>query len=220
MFISYNEACARDCSTLERDLELCEKAGFDYIEIRLDMLGEYLKHHTVEQLQAFFKTSRLKPHAFNALYLYPEFLGENDDEARQKALLEEFRLGCEVGRAIGSHYFIIVPPLQRDPAGGPYMGAWEDTFANCVRILRELSDRAQAYLSQLSVCFVVPKHTKEWSTHGKHSKTRREQLSADSIPWIRLPGESIETGAKDRSPALGPDGETDAEVAERAGGTL
>lgn len=151
MFISYNEACARDCSTLERDLELCEKAGFDYIEIRLDMLGEYLKHHTVDQLQAFFKTSRLKPHAFNALYLYPEFLGENDDEARQKALLEEFRLGCEVGRAIGSHYFIIVPPLQRDPAGRPYMGAWEDTFANCVRILRELSDRAQAY--DMNLCF-------------------------------------------------------------------
>ena len=106
MFISYNEACARDCSTLEQDLVLCEKAGFDYIEIRLDMLTDYLKRHTVEELAAFFCTSRLKPHAFNALYLYPEFLSEGDDEARQKELLEEFRLGCEVGRAIGSHYFI------------------------------------------------------------------------------------------------------------------
>ena len=28
MFISYNEACARDCSTLEQHLVLCEKAGF------------------------------------------------------------------------------------------------------------------------------------------------------------------------------------------------
>ena len=101
MFISYNEACARDCSTLEQDLVLCEKAGFDYIEIRLDMLTDYLKRHTVEELAAFFCTSRLKPHAFNALYLYPEFLSEGDDEARQKELLEEFRLGCEVGRAIG-----------------------------------------------------------------------------------------------------------------------
>ena len=40
MKTSYNEACARDCSTLEQDLSLCEKAGFDYIEIRLDMLSE------------------------------------------------------------------------------------------------------------------------------------------------------------------------------------
>lgn len=70
MFISYNEACARDCSTLEQDLVLCEKAGFDYIEIRLDMLTDYLKRHTVEELAAFFCTSRLKSHAFNALYLY------------------------------------------------------------------------------------------------------------------------------------------------------
>mgnify|MGYP001516081172 CR=1 FL=1 len=40
MFISYNEACARDCSTLEQDLVLCEKAGFDYIEIRGIFLHE------------------------------------------------------------------------------------------------------------------------------------------------------------------------------------
>lgn len=50
MKTSYNEACARDCSTLEKDLALCEKAGFDYIEIRLDLLRGWLKEHTVEQL--------------------------------------------------------------------------------------------------------------------------------------------------------------------------
>ena len=41
MKTSYNEACGRDCSTLEQDLELCEQAGFDYIEIRLDLLRGY-----------------------------------------------------------------------------------------------------------------------------------------------------------------------------------
>ena len=46
MKISYNEATAKGCSSLALDLELCEKAGFDYIEIRLDMLGDYLKEHT------------------------------------------------------------------------------------------------------------------------------------------------------------------------------
>lgn len=107
---------------------LCEKAGFDYIEIRLDMLTDYLKRHTVEELAAFFCTSRLKPHAFNALYLYPEFLSEGDDEARQKELLEEFRLGCEVGRAIGSHYFIIVPPLQRDRQAARIQAAGKTHF--------------------------------------------------------------------------------------------
>lgn len=151
MLISYNEACARDCSTLEQDLALCEKEEFDCIEIRLDMLADYLTRHSLTELAAFFKTSRLRPHAFNALYLYPEFLSGRDDPARQAALLSEFRLGCEAGRAIGSEYFIIVPPLQRDPLGGPYTGRWEDTFADCVRILRELSDRAVPY--NIKLCF-------------------------------------------------------------------
>ena len=53
MKISYNEATAKGCSSLALDLELCEKAGFDYIEIRLDMLGDYLKEHTVEELASF-----------------------------------------------------------------------------------------------------------------------------------------------------------------------
>lgn len=151
MLISYNEACARDCSTLEQDLELCERVGFDCIEIRLDMLADYLTRHSVEDLAALFQSSRLRPHAFNALYLYPEFLSESDDAARREALLAEFRLGCEVGRAIGSHHFIVVPPLQRDPNGGPYTGAWEHTFANCVRILEQLSLMAEPYA--MNLCF-------------------------------------------------------------------
>jgi len=151
MKISYNEACARDCSTLEKDLALCEAAGFDYIEIRFDMLTAYLKDHTVEELAAFFRTSRLRPHAFNALYLYPEFLSDRDDPQRQKELLGEFELACSVGEAIGSHYLIVVPPLQRDPNGGPYVGDPEDTFRQCVRILKDLGARAKD--RGMNLCF-------------------------------------------------------------------
>ena len=151
MLISYNEACARDCSTLEQDLELCERTGFDCIELRLDMLRDYLTRHTVNELVAFFRTSRLRPHAFNALYLYPEFLGPEDDPGRQAALLEEFELGCQVGKTIGSRYFIVVPPLQRNSDGGPYLGRWEDTYASCVRILSRLSDLAWPY--GMNLCF-------------------------------------------------------------------
>ncbi len=151
MKISYNEATAKDCSSLALDLELCEKAGFDYIEIRLDMLSDYLKEHTVEELAAFFRTSRIKPHAMNALYLYPEFLGERDDPERREALLAEFRMGLEVSKAIGGHHFIIVPPLQRDPAGGPFVGTREETYENCVRILGKLGEMAEEY--QVNLCF-------------------------------------------------------------------
>ncbi|WP_367568092.1 sugar phosphate isomerase/epimerase family protein [Lacrimispora sp.] len=151
MKLSYNEATAKGCSDLLTDLELCEKAGFDYIEIRLDMLEEYLREHTVGELAKFFKTSRLKPHAMNALYLYPEFLSDSDDAEKQRELMNEFLFGCEVSKAIGSHYFIIVPPLQRDPLGGPFIGDKEKTFADCVRILSKLSDIAEYY--DINLCF-------------------------------------------------------------------
>ena len=151
MKISYNEATAKGCSSLALDLELCEKAGFDYIEIRLDMLGDYLKEHTVEELAAFFRASRLKPHAMNALYLYPELFGDHDDPGRRDALLAEFQPGVDVCKAIGSHYFIIVPPLQRDPNGGPFVGAREETFENCVRILKKLGEMARPY--DVNLCF-------------------------------------------------------------------
>lgn len=151
MKIAYNEATAKGCSSLQNDLELCEKEGFDFIEIRMDMLQDYLKEHTVAELADFFKSSGLKPHAINALYLYPEFLSEEDDRQRQEELLAEFTLGCEVGSAVGSGYYIIVPPLQRDPQGGPFIGTPGEIRKNCVRILKQLGRLAAPY--GMNLCF-------------------------------------------------------------------
>lgn len=151
MKISYNEATALGCSTLEKDLELCEKAGFDFIEIRYDMLVEYLKTHTPLDLKNFFDKSHLKPHAFNAMYTYPELFSEKDDPAKQDAFMQQFLLGCAVGQVIDNHHTIVVPPLQRDPNGGPFIGTEEETFQNCVRILTKLSDIAKIY--GMKLCF-------------------------------------------------------------------
>lgn len=151
MKISYNEATGRDCSSLKLDLELCERAGFDFIEIRLDMLREYLKENKLEELISFFKTSHMKPHAINALYLYSDFLSEKDDAKKQQTLMEEFQWGCEIANAINSHYFIVVPPLQPDPKGGAFVGCWEETQRNCVRILKKLGRLAEAY--DINLCF-------------------------------------------------------------------
>ncbi len=53
--LGYNEATCKENSTVENDLLLCEKYGYDYIELRLDMLQEYLKTHTVDDLKAFLQ---------------------------------------------------------------------------------------------------------------------------------------------------------------------
>lgn len=147
MKISYNEACARDCSTLRQDLELCEKAGFDFIEIRLDMLRKYLETGTAEELRAFFDKSHLKPHAFNAVYLQPNLLQEGEPDEENQAM-KDFFLACETGRIIGSHEIIIVPPL--DPSG-IFTGDVETAEEDCVRMLKKLSSLARPY--GMKLCF-------------------------------------------------------------------
>ncbi len=151
MYISYNEACGLGCSTLEEDLELCEKEGFDYIEIRFDMLMKYLKTHTSDQLAEFFSTHHLKPHAFNALYLYPEFLRENDDSRRQTFLMGQFLYACEIGKKIGCHHMIVVPPFLDEENYVPFPGTEEEKNSNCVRMLRELGPIAKRY--DMNLCF-------------------------------------------------------------------
>ena len=65
--LGYNEATCKAQSSVELDLRLCEQYGYDYIELRLDMLKDYFKTHTVEDLKAFFAASHLKPFALNSI---------------------------------------------------------------------------------------------------------------------------------------------------------
>ncbi|WEV68798.1 sugar phosphate isomerase/epimerase [Bifidobacterium sp. ESL0775] len=146
MKIGFNEATARDCSDLQTDLELAEKYGFDAIEIRLDMLRNYLKDHSVDELADFFKHSRVRPHAMNALYIYEDLFTDHDDPAKHQEVMDDFQLGCETAQRIGSKTFIVVAPLHRNPeVEGIYDTPWETIFANCVRILKKLGDMAAKY---------------------------------------------------------------------------
>lgn len=155
MKTSFNEATASGCSTLERDLELCEANGFDYIEIRGDMLLDYLQNHTVEDLRQFFAKGRLKPHAINALYVYPDmFHPEKADKERDRALMAYFLACCHVSQAIGNKHFIVVPHLlddagsiylPHDPQTMDYPDDMEKVMRDSVRILRTLAAAAVPY---------------------------------------------------------------------------
>ncbi len=150
MKIGFNESTALGCSTLEKDLELCDKVGFDFIEIRLDMLRDYLEHHSVKDLQHFFENHAIKPHAFNALYTYKELFSENDVSARRDALMDNFLLGCKTAQEIGSHEFIIVPPMSAD-ASIPYVDTKNNIKVDCVRIFRKLAGIAADF--GVNLCF-------------------------------------------------------------------
>ncbi len=139
--LGYNEATCMKKSSVEMDLELCEKYGYDYIELRLDMLKEYFKTHTVEDLQDYFATHNIKPFAFNSI----EDINFCD-EKQWKELKELFLFGCEVAQKIQNPYIIVVPTVRE----GMEKLTEEEVFNDSVKVLNELADLAEPYGVKLS----------------------------------------------------------------------
>ena len=141
MKLCINEATCKENSSLELDLQLCEKYKYDYIEIRLDMLKEYLKTHTVEDLQNFFKTSHVQPYAFNSIedinFCTPE---------QEQQMIELFTFACKMGAAINCPYIIVVPTVSDDmPDKSP-----AEIFDDSTAMLKRLSDIAKPYNMKLA----------------------------------------------------------------------
>jgi len=151
MKISYNPACTLHNATLEQELMLCEENGFDFIELRIDKLKDYLRSHTREELQAFFRKSRIKPCTMVGIHAYKELFSSCDEEERQKKFLDEFRFGCEILCAVGARNMIVVPPLFGEEECREYTDSWEKRREDNVRIFKELSKMAEAYNVNLGI---------------------------------------------------------------------
>jgi 2-keto-myo-inositol isomerase len=127
MKLGFNEATCMKRSSVEQDIRLCEKYGYEYIELRLDMLKKYFENHTINDLVSFFASSRIKPYAFNSI--------ENINfctEAQWDDLVSLFTFGCETAQAIGNPYIIVVPTMGNDM----YLKAKNEVFDDSVTVLR------------------------------------------------------------------------------------
>lgn len=133
MKLGFNEATALQCKgqSLEQDLELCERLGFDYIELRGDCIRSYLTRHTLEELAAWFQGHRLKPWAYNTL----EFFNLRDEAGTQE-IDEHVDFIIEVCRAVGMQLLIAVPTFHLDQP----LSKGEIREATVTR-LREIADR-------------------------------------------------------------------------------
>lgn len=132
MKLGFNEATALKCKgqSLMADLEMCEKYGFDYIEIRFDCAREYLKEHTLEELAKWFCTHRLKPWAYNTL----EYFNQRDPQG-EKEIDEHVDFIIRVCRAIDMPMLITVPTFDvKDLTVG-------EIREEAVKRLRYLSDK-------------------------------------------------------------------------------
>ncbi|VBB07253.1 Hypothetical protein LUCI_2497 [Lucifera butyrica] len=143
MKLCFNQATTMKHSNLETDLALCEKHGYDFIEIRLDKLKDYLTTHSLDDLAAFFKRSRIKPYAFNAL----EFITFRDAAGYQE-IKENLKFLCEAGARIDCHKTVVVPTFD---VGGYTRNQIKE---ESIKVLNELADFAAKYGMKLAYEFV------------------------------------------------------------------
>ena len=141
MKLGFNEATCMKKSSVETDLRLCEKYGYDYIELRLDMLKDYFSWHSVNDLHAFFMSSRIKPFAFNSI----ENINFCTDEEWRK-LVDLLKFGCEISQAIGNRYIIVVPTMGSDM----HQKASKEVFLDSVEVLQKLAEIAQPFSVKLA----------------------------------------------------------------------
>ncbi|MFP3875405.1 2-keto-myo-inositol isomerase [Bacillus paralicheniformis] len=144
MKLCFNEATTLENSNLAKDLEYCEKHGYDYIEIRtMDKLPEYLKDHSLSELAEYFQTHHIKPLALNALVFF-----NNRDEKGHREIIEEFKGMMETCKTLGVKYVVAVPLVTEQKI------LKDDIKASSVEVLTELSDIAEPYGVKIAVEFV------------------------------------------------------------------
>lgn len=136
MKLGFNEATCMKKSNVETDLVFCEKYGYDYIELRLDMLKDYFTRYSIEDLKAFFKASHLKPFALNSI----EDINFCNEE-QWESLVQLFTFGCEISKEIGNPYIIVVPTMGEDMCKKTEV----EVFNDSVEVLEKLADIAKPY---------------------------------------------------------------------------
>jgi 2-keto-myo-inositol isomerase len=143
--IGFNQGCTLHNSTLENDLILCEKHGFDFLELRIDKLQEYETTHTLEELKGVFDSSRIMPHAINGIYLYDGFLMDDDDPKRRDELVSCIKYALDSARKLGSPVIIVVPAMIPESIGKSFNKPWSYIVERSVISFIRLSDLAASY---------------------------------------------------------------------------
>lgn len=141
MKLGFNEATCMRNSTLAQDVALAELFGYDYIEIRLDMLQDWLQEHTLEELAETFAASHLKPWGYNSLEDITFCDAERWEEKRR-----QLAFACHASAVVGGDCLVVVPTIRE----GECWSARE-TVSDSVKRLREMA--AFAAENQMRLAF-------------------------------------------------------------------
>ena len=151
MRLGFNEANDRFCQghTVMQDLELCEKYGFDCIDIQSECLNRDLEKGivTIEELGAWFATHHLKMLSYNALCFFNMKQTAEEKQAVMDELDEIIRrcniLGCKM---------IVVVPSQDMKARG-LQPTRKEIREDAVAVLKEMVKKVEPHGIKLSLEF-------------------------------------------------------------------
>lgn len=143
MKLGYNVATTKENATLQEEMELCEKHGYDFIEIQMDKLPEYLLEHSSEDMKRFFEANHIKPLSLNALQFF-----NNRKEADYKVVLDTFKEWLKIAEFLGAEYIVAVPLVTEEKI------LKADIHKSCVNVLKELALLAAEYDIKVALEFL------------------------------------------------------------------
>ena len=150
MKIGFNEGCNRFCenhSVLE-DLDLCEKYGFDYIDIQSECLDREIAagKYTIDDLAAWFADPKhhLKMLSYNALIFFNMKQTQEEKDAVM-AKLDQIIADCN---KLGCKMIVVVPSMDLTvPA------TVDEIKADAVAVLKEMVKKVEPHGIKLSIEF-------------------------------------------------------------------
>ncbi|WP_176222286.1 sugar phosphate isomerase/epimerase family protein [Tuberibacillus sp. Marseille-P3662] len=142
MKLGLNGSTTDQC-TLEEDIVVADRAGFDILELRTYKLNAYFERHSLEDLAGAFKQSQVQPYAINAI----EFFNLKS-EGEKEQVLQETEHWCHIASAIDCPYVIAVPSPLTDGVSDEYI------IADTVQMLGDMSDIASRYNVNLAFEFI------------------------------------------------------------------
>lgn len=148
MKIGFNEGCNRFCKdhSVLKDLELCEKYGFDYIDVQSECLDRDLEasKYTIEELGQWFKSHHLKMLSYNALVFFNMKQTQAEkDEVMSK--LDEIISRCNI---LGCKMIVVVPSM--DLSVHATVGEIKE---DAVAVLKEMATKVEPHGIRLSLEF-------------------------------------------------------------------
>ena len=138
MKLCFNQGSSDHCPdhSMIAELEACEKYGFDYIDLRFDVLDEYLKEHSVDELAAWFASHHVKPSSYSALL----FFNWKKTAEEEKEVMDEVDRLLPIFDKIGLQTICCVPSFNiKEHASVP------EIIDDCVYMLNKIADKAEPY---------------------------------------------------------------------------